>query len=131
MEQPKWFIAPRQGKKMCKLVKSLYGLKQAPKRWHEKFDNIMMSNDFKINECDKCAYAKSTLNGYVIVCLYMDDMLIFGSNNNLIVRNPGLLYSHALNHVRCLQMYPKFSKSIVMDRQIGIIKNHRKHRSRE
>ncbi|KAL5729367.1 hypothetical protein ACHQM5_002336 [Ranunculus cassubicifolius] len=38
------------------LVKSLYGLKQAPKQWHEKFDNVMMSNGFTINECDKCIY---------------------------------------------------------------------------
>ena len=51
MEQLEGFIAPGQEKKVCKLVKSLYGLKQAPKQWHEKFDNIMMSNDFKINEC--------------------------------------------------------------------------------
>ena len=51
MEQLEGFIAPGQEKKVCKLVKSLYWLKQAPKQWHEKFDNIMMSNDFKINEC--------------------------------------------------------------------------------
>ena len=48
----------------------------------------MMSNDFKINECDKCVYAKSTLNGYVIVCLYMDDMLIFGSNKHILIELP-------------------------------------------
>ena len=45
---------------MCRLVKSLYGLKQAPKQWHEKFDNAMMSNGFRINECDKCVYIKDT-----------------------------------------------------------------------
>ena len=32
MEQPGGFSAQRQGKKVCKLVKSLYGLKQAPKQ---------------------------------------------------------------------------------------------------
>ena len=54
MEQLDGFIVPGQEKKVCKLVKSLYGLKQAPKQWHEKFDNIMITNGFKINECDKC-----------------------------------------------------------------------------
>ena len=34
-----------------------------------------MSNGFTINECDKCIYVKDTINGYVIVCLYVDDML--------------------------------------------------------
>ena len=43
-------LAPGQEKKVCKLVKSLYGLKQPPKQWHERFGNIVMSNDFKINE---------------------------------------------------------------------------------
>uniref|UniRef100_A0A2N9ISW3 Reverse transcriptase Ty1/copia-type domain-containing protein n=1 Tax=Fagus sylvatica TaxID=28930 RepID=A0A2N9ISW3_FAGSY len=53
MEQPEGFIVPGKEKKVCRLVKSLYGLKQAPKQWHEKFDNAMMSNGFRINECDK------------------------------------------------------------------------------
>ena len=58
MEHPEGFFTLAQENKVCKLVKSLYGLKQAPKQWHEKFDNIMMSQGFKINECDKCVYVK-------------------------------------------------------------------------
>ena len=44
----------------------------------------MMSNGFKINECDKCVYAKNTNNGCVIICLYVDDLLIMGSNDDII-----------------------------------------------
>ena len=76
IEQLEGFSALGQEKKICKLVKSLYGLKQAPKQWQEKFGNVMMSHDFKINECDKCVYIKNIEHGYVIVCLYVDDMLI-------------------------------------------------------
>ena len=43
-----------------------------------------MSNEFTINECDKCVYVKDANNGDVIVCLYVDDMLILGSSNNII-----------------------------------------------
>ena len=57
-------------------MKSLYGLKQAPKQWHAKFDQTMLANGFKINECDKCVYIKKVMNHEVIVCLYIDDMLI-------------------------------------------------------
>lgn len=44
----------------------------------------MPSNGFKINEYNKCAYVKSTDKRYVIVCLYVDNMLIIGSNNDMI-----------------------------------------------
>ena len=40
----------------------------------------MLSNGFKINECDKCVYIKNTPNHEVIVCLYVDDMLIIRKN---------------------------------------------------
>ncbi|KAK8685120.1 hypothetical protein V6N13_041128 [Hibiscus sabdariffa] len=83
MEQPEGHVVPGQERKVCKLVKSLYGLKEAPKQWHEKFDNVMMTNGFKINECDKCVYVKTTDIGYVILCLYVEDILIFGSNNEM------------------------------------------------
>ena len=84
MDQPKGFISLGQEKKVCRLVKSLYSLKKTPKQWHEKFEKVMMSNGFTINECDKCVYVEDTNNGYVIVCLYVDDMLILGSNNYII-----------------------------------------------
>lgn len=74
-------------------MKSLYGLKQAPKQWHEKFDHTMITNDFKINECDKCVYVKKIKNGYVILCLYVDDMLIVGSDDDMIKSIKNMLKS--------------------------------------
>ena len=62
MEKLEGFVVPGKEKKVCKLVKSLYGLNQATKQWHEKFDQTMLSNGFKINECDKCVYIKDTWN---------------------------------------------------------------------
>ena len=76
MEQPEGVVVPGQEKKVCQLVKSFYGLKQASKQWHKKFDHVMLTNGFIINECDKCVYVKNTNKGYVIICLYVDDMLI-------------------------------------------------------
>ncbi|CAM8908096.1 unnamed protein product [Rhodiola kirilowii] len=93
MEQPEGCIVPGQERKVCKLVKSLYRLKQAPKQWHEKFDKVMLSNGFKINECDKCIYIKTTENGYVILFLYVDDILIVGSNEIIVKSTKGILNS--------------------------------------
>uniref|UniRef100_A0A2N9J2D4 Uncharacterized protein n=1 Tax=Fagus sylvatica TaxID=28930 RepID=A0A2N9J2D4_FAGSY len=80
MDQPEGFVLPGNETKVCKLVKSLYGLKQAPKQWHEKFDTVILANGFKHNGADKCVYSKFTSEYGVIVCLYVDDMLIFGTN---------------------------------------------------
>ena len=69
---------------MCKLIKSLYGLKQAPKQWHEKFDSTLISADFNINEADRCVYYRHNGGERVILCLYVDDILIFGTSINMI-----------------------------------------------
>ena len=54
MEQPEGVIVPGKEKKVCRVVKLLYGIKQAHKQWHAKFDQTMLANRFKINQCDKC-----------------------------------------------------------------------------
>ncbi|RVW75946.1 Retrovirus-related Pol polyprotein from transposon TNT 1-94 [Vitis vinifera] len=80
MEQPKGCVVPRKEKKVCKLVKSLYGLKQAPKQWHNKFDHVLVTNGYSINDANKCIYNKYEDNTCVVICLYVDDMLIFGTS---------------------------------------------------
>jgi len=81
MEQLEGFVMPGQEKKVCRLRKSLYGLKQAPKHWHQKYDQAILAYGFNINESDKCVYTKfdEKRNG-VIICLYVDDMLICGTD---------------------------------------------------
>ncbi|GJR93587.1 zinc finger, CCHC-type containing protein [Tanacetum coccineum] len=81
MNQPQGFIMPDNENKVCKLIKSLYGLKQTPKQWHQKFDEVVLSNGYLLNKADKCVYSKFDKSGKgVIICLYADDMLIFGTN---------------------------------------------------
>jgi hypothetical protein len=44
----------------------------------------MLSNEFKINKVYKFVYVKNINKSYVIVYLYVDDMLILGGNNYMI-----------------------------------------------
>ena len=81
MSQPEGFVESGKEKKVCKLVKSLYSLKQVPKQWHEKFDQIVLSYGFQINNSDKWVYVKQFGDRRcVILCLYVDDILIFSCN---------------------------------------------------
>ncbi|GJW23446.1 zinc finger, CCHC-type containing protein [Tanacetum coccineum] len=53
----------------------------APKQWHQKFDEVVLSNGYLLNQADKCVYSKFDETGKgVIICLYVVDMLIFGTN---------------------------------------------------
>ena len=49
---------------------------------------------FKINECSKCVYVRNTNKRYVTVRLYVDDILIIGSNNDIIKTTKKMLNKH-------------------------------------
>jgi hypothetical protein len=84
MEQPTGFVENGQEGRGCKLLKSLYGLKQAPKQWREKFDRTLISTGFVVNEADKCVYYWYGGGEGIILCLYVDDILILGTSIDVI-----------------------------------------------
>ena len=79
MSQPEGYEVPSQKNKMCKLRKFLYSLKQALKQWYKKFASSLEKNGFTANNSDSCVYSKMFGSDYVIIYLYVDDMLIFGT----------------------------------------------------
>ncbi|KAL8104982.1 hypothetical protein AgCh_028950 [Apium graveolens] len=80
MVQPEGFQVAGKENLVCKLIKSLYGLKQAPRQWYLKFDSFMMKNGYTRSVMDHCCYFKQFDSSYIIFLLYVDDMLITGSN---------------------------------------------------
>ncbi|KAL8125169.1 hypothetical protein AgCh_012735 [Apium graveolens] len=94
MDQPEGFVASGNERKVCRLVKSIYGLKQAPIDCHKKFDETVLDFDFLVNESDKCVYYKIRGNDCVIVCLYVDDILLFGTNIEIINETQSFLKRH-------------------------------------
>jgi len=65
---------------VCKLKKSFYDLKLAPRQWYLNFDRFMVSNDFTRLKVDHCCYFKWFENSYIMLLLYVDDMLVAGSS---------------------------------------------------
>ena len=59
------------------------GLKKAPKQWYENFNITLVDNDFVVNSLDTCVHYKMGPH-CVIICLYVDEMLIFVPNVNVI-----------------------------------------------
>jgi hypothetical protein len=94
MQQPNGFVAPGQENKVCRLQKSLYSLKQAPKQWHKKFDRTVTSASFVVNEADTCVYYRFGGGEGAVLCLYVDDILIFGTNISVINDVKSFLSQH-------------------------------------
>ncbi|XP_026417439.1 uncharacterized protein LOC113312921 [Papaver somniferum] len=67
--------------KVCKLRRALYGLKQAPRAWFEKFSSAILQYDFTQSYYDSAMFTRSSNKGIVILLLYVDDMVITGSDN--------------------------------------------------
>jgi hypothetical protein len=66
---------------VCRLKNILYGLKKAPRQWYLKFDKFMAEQGYSRCHSIHCAYFKRLENGsYIILLLYVDDMLVAGYN---------------------------------------------------
>lgn len=70
--------------KVCKLNKSLYGLKQASRCWNAKFTNFLKSYGFTQTESDHCVFTSYINNVKVTIIIYVDDGLIFCSNQEIL-----------------------------------------------
>lgn len=71
-------------KKVCRLVKSLYRLKQAPRQWNHKLTEALINIGFKQSQYDYFLFTRKSGEGMTIVLVYVDDLLIAGSNLQLI-----------------------------------------------
>jgi len=59
----------------------MYGLKQAPRAWNKKIDGVLNQIGFEKCIFEHGVYIKGeTTTDLILVCLYVDDLLITGSN---------------------------------------------------
>ncbi|KAA0026164.1 polyprotein [Cucumis melo var. makuwa] len=83
--QPKGFEVKGKENLVCRLNKSLYGLKQAPRCWYKRFDSFILSLGYNRLNADPCAYFKRFgEKDFIVLLLYVDDMLVAGPNKNRI-----------------------------------------------
>ena len=66
------------GSKVLKLRKALYGLKQAPRAWNAKLDRELLALGFVRSKLDHAVYRRSNANSFLIVGVYVDDLIISG-----------------------------------------------------
>ena len=65
---------------VMKLEKSLYGLAQSPQNWWKTIDPKLIEIGYVPLNPDSCVYIYNQNNTVVITTLYVDDLLVIGSN---------------------------------------------------
>ncbi|CAI7807635.1 unnamed protein product [Closterium sp. NIES-53] len=68
---------------VCQLQKSLYGIKQAPRLWQQYLHARLTRIGFKQLPHDQGMYRLSRNDDYILLIVYVDDLLYIGSNDGI------------------------------------------------
>ncbi|KAK2355926.1 putative mitochondrial protein [Trifolium repens] len=82
VSQPPGFEIKGKENMVFRLYKALYGLKQAPRAWNKIIDQFLIQIGFKKCAAEFGVYVQSSKEELVIICLYVDDLLITGSQKS-------------------------------------------------
>lgn len=74
IEQPEGFDTGDG--RVCKLSKSLYGLKQAGRVWNKLLNSTLLQLGFRRLKSDSCVYIRRVGKLFIILTIWVDDMLI-------------------------------------------------------
>ena len=64
-----------------RLHKSLYGLKQAPRAWYTRLSDFLLSIGFLASKVDTSLFILSYGTNIFYLLVYVDDILLMGSNS--------------------------------------------------
>ena len=79
IEQPQGYMHKQYPNYVCKLKKALSRLKQAPRAWNHKLIEYLVKCDFIVSDSDSSLYIKHNGNHIVLLCIYVDDLILTGS----------------------------------------------------
>ena len=83
-EQPRGYERGDPKKKVWKLKKALYGLVEAPRLWYETLNQTLEAFGFEQIISDPCLYVLRRGSQVVILGVFVDDFLIFGTSEELV-----------------------------------------------
>ena len=66
-----------------KLQRSLYELKQSGRMWYNCLSEYLLKEGFENNQICPCAFIKRTESGFAIVAVYVDDLNLVGTPEEL------------------------------------------------
>ncbi|KAK8931024.1 hypothetical protein KSP39_PZI016079 [Platanthera zijinensis] len=94
MEQPPGFVAEGERNKVCRLLASLYGLKQSPRQWFARFRSVVTKFGLTKSIKDSSLFYRNSSAGTVLLIVYVDDIVITGSDPKGITDLKAFLHSN-------------------------------------
>ena len=80
---PETYKSDSRDKYSIKLNKSLYGLKQSGRMWYNRLSDYLLKEGYKNDPICPCIFMKRSGNEYVIIAVYVDDINIIGTPEEL------------------------------------------------
>ena len=68
---------------LIKLCRSLYGLKQSGRMWYNRLSEYLLQKRYKNDPLCPCVFIKRSGSEFVIIAVYVDDLNIIGTTNEL------------------------------------------------
>ncbi|KAJ0892684.1 putative RNA-directed DNA polymerase [Helianthus annuus] len=121
---PKGYYSPDETR-VCKLVKSLYGLKQAPRKWNEKLSSVLVDYGFVQSKCDHSMYVLSRNGVFIVLLVYVDDIVVTGNNIDEVNKIKGVLNLNF--QIKDLGKLKYFLGIEVLYNKSGVCLNQRKY----
>ena len=67
-----------------KLQRSLYGLKQSGRMWYNRLSTYLLKEGYINNPISPCVFIKKSKSGFAIITVYVDDLNIIGTPEELV-----------------------------------------------
>jgi hypothetical protein len=86
VRQPLGFESPKYPDRVYKLSKALYRLKQAPRAWYARHKTFLLEHGYVMGSVDKTLFTLNHGTGFLLVQIYVDDIIFGGSSHTIVSR---------------------------------------------
>jgi hypothetical protein len=86
VRQPPGFESPKYPDRVYKLSKALYGLKQASWAWYARLKMFLLEHEYVMESVDKTLFTLNHGTDFLLVQIYVDDIIFGGSSHSLVSR---------------------------------------------
>jgi hypothetical protein len=86
VRQPLGFKSPKYPDTVYKLSNAFYGLKQASRAWYARLKTFLLDHGYVMGSVDKTLFTLNHGTDFLLVQIYVDDIIFCGSSHTLVFR---------------------------------------------